>query len=99
MARKRSARDEYLLKRYGITEKRYQEILREQGSRCAICHRPPGSRRLAVDHHHKSKQVRGLLCSQCNRALGWWRENYKVMRNGADYIEKWKALRDGTILA
>lgn len=55
--------------RYGITTEEYEEMLASQDGLCAICHKPPGKRRLAVDHDHGSGKVRQLLCNICNRAL------------------------------
>lgn len=56
-------------KKYGIdmTEVRYNELLQSQGGVCAICHKLPNTVRLAVDHDHDTKKVRGLLCYGCNR--------------------------------
>lgn len=56
-------------KTYGITSEDYDEILKRQGGRCAICRGRPRSKRLAVDHDHASGAVRGLLCSRCNHDL------------------------------
>ena len=54
---------------YGITADDYATLLREQGGRCAICRARPKSKRLAVDHDHRTGAVRGLLCSRCNHDL------------------------------
>ena len=54
---------------YGITAADYDELLKLQGGKCAICRRRPKSKRLAVDHSHKTGEVRGLLCSRCNHDL------------------------------
>ncbi len=54
---------------YGITSDEYDRLLELQGGRCAICRARPKSKRLAVDHDHKSGAVRGLLCSRCNHDL------------------------------
>lgn len=56
-------------KTYGLTPDEYEALFRAQGGRCAICRARPKSKRLAVDHDHKSGAVRGLLCSRCNRDL------------------------------
>lgn len=54
---------------YGITGDDYAALLKRQGGKCAICRARPKSKRLAVDHDHKSGAVRGLLCSRCNHDL------------------------------
>lgn len=56
-------------KTYGLTASEYSALLEAQGGRCAICRARPKSKRLAVDHDHKSGAVRGLLCSRCNHDL------------------------------
>lgn len=49
-------------------------------------HNPDG-RRLAVDHNHETGQIRGLLCSNCNRAIGLLRDDAGLMRKAADYVD------------
>lgn len=56
-------------KTYGITGDDYDSLLKAQGGKCAICRARPRSKRLAVDHDHKTGAVRGLLCSRCNHDL------------------------------
>jgi hypothetical protein len=56
-------------KTYGITAEGYDALLKAQGGKCAICRARPVSKRLAVDHDHKTGAVRGLLCSRCNHDL------------------------------
>lgn len=64
-----------------------------QNDLCAICGRPERSmlkgkvRRLAVDHDHKSSKVRGLLCADCNRALGLFQDDPDRLRMAAEYLE------------
>lgn len=65
-----SKRDKYLQLKYGITQAVYEIMLQVNDGKCWICDRPPKpSKNLHVDHAHKTKQVRGLLCWQCNRRL------------------------------
>lgn len=54
---------------YGITGDDYAALLKRQGGKCAICRARPISKRLAVDHDHKSGETRGLLCGTCNHEL------------------------------
>ncbi len=71
----------------------YEKLYEEQKGLCAICHNPETSKRyktLTVDHCHKTEQIRGLLCSNCNRALGFLRENVKVLKSAIKYIQKYE---------
>lgn len=86
-------RDRYLRSRYGISWTQYLEILERQGGKCAVksCTEPPGGRGKIyhVDHDHKTGKVRGLLCSNCNRALGLLREAADRIEDLARYIRSW----------
>lgn len=92
-ARKKALRERnhgrWILATYGITAEEYQAILDYQGGRCAICQRATGAtKRLSVDHDHKTGAVRGLLCTPCNRdVLGHLRDDPAALRRGADYLE------------
>ncbi len=60
---------------YGITVEKYDEMFDQQGGTCAICHDPPNTANtrsglLHVDHCHKTKEIRSLLCQRCNLLLG-----------------------------
>lgn len=56
---------------YGLDGDQYEALLDLQGGGCAVCGSKPKSKRLAVDHDHKSGAVRGLLCKRHNKdALG-----------------------------
>lgn len=59
-----------LQKKYGISPEQFDEMMEKQKGGCAICGNPPKKLRLNIDHNHKTKKVRGLLCHMCNRALG-----------------------------
>lgn len=88
-------RDTLLRRKYGIDLVEYTRLLESQGSVCAICHRPETRvingqlMPLTVDHNHATKQVRGLLCSNCNVALGLLEESQDRMRQMAAYLGKW----------
>lgn len=67
---------------YGITREQYHAILETQHGGCGICGRAYGMMRgqrvrLGVDHDHSTDRVRGLLCNQCNRRLGFHGDNLK----------------------
>lgn len=66
---KSKKRDKYLQKKYGISLKQYNEMLKSQNNACAICkrHKSHFSKSLAVDHDHKTGEIRGALCFFCNK--------------------------------
>ena len=71
-------------------------MLVNQNYTCAICkqaersidHRTKKVRAMAVDHCHDTGKVRGLLCSDCNTALGLLKENENTMKNMISYVQK-----------
>lgn len=71
---KRAARGYHFRKKYGISLEDYDRMLGEQDGRCAICRRE-SDKHLVVDHDHESGAVRALLCSSCNMAVGFVRED------------------------
>ncbi|PWU53372.1 hypothetical protein DLE60_30830 [Micromonospora globispora] len=61
------------LRKYGISEDEWHQLLDGQGGRCAICRTDvPGGRGESwhIDHCHVTSRVRGLLCHNCNVGLG-----------------------------
>jgi hypothetical protein len=85
-------RDSHLRRRFGLTPTQYDAKFAEQGEVCAICHRPETStwrgkvRRLGVDHDHETGAIRGLLCTKCNRGLGWFDDEADLLVAAAQYV-------------
>jgi hypothetical protein len=79
------------LKRYGLTIEQYDQLVEQQGSKCAICQRLIDST-LVVDHDHDTNLVRGLLCDTCNRALGLFGDDYGNLYRAAQYLQERKVL-------
>jgi hypothetical protein len=88
-----SIRDSAYRRKFGITIEDYDAMFACQGGRCAICKtdQPTGhgakNGRFSVDHDHATGEVRGLLCSGCNTALGGFKDNVDVMKNAIHYIQ------------
>jgi hypothetical protein len=74
-------------KQLGVSDADYEALLAAQGGGCAICDHPPRTRRLHVDHDHKTGEIRGLLCHRCNRALPSW-ISLAWLRSATDYLER-----------
>jgi len=87
-------RDKALRNDYGITLEQYSQMLIDQDYTCKICNKPESSidprtsriKNLAVDHCHKSGKIRGLLCSYCNRGIGYLKEDISTLQNAIKYL-------------
>lgn len=54
---------------------------------CSICGcEELGSKGLAIDHCHKTKKIRGMLCQNCNQALGKFKDNVLTMQKAIQYL-------------
>lgn len=74
-ALKAASHGRWIEKTYGITSEEYQTLYEAQGGSCYICQRAKGlTKKLSVDHDHKTGFVRGLLCTTCNKFLGHIRD-------------------------
>ena len=89
------SRNKQLKHKYGLSQEDYQNMLELQNFGCAICktENPNGAtsesnfmKHFAVDHCHQSGKVRGLLCSACNRALGFLQDSPKILSRALDYL-------------
>lgn len=89
-----SKRDRQLRYRYGISLAAYNALHAAQGGCCAICRQPETAKdpktgtviHLAVDHDHDTGALRGLLCSRCNRALGYFGDKLPTLLAAAQYL-------------
>lgn len=78
-------------RRYGLTIEQYTQILDSQNQVCAICLRSDvgriNSRRLFVDHDHKTGRVRGILCYKCNTLIGHALDSPEILKKAIVYLE------------
>jgi hypothetical protein len=82
------------LRLFGVTPEQHRVMLEQQGGGCAICggaelalaNHGRGIRGLAVDHDHTTGAVRGLLCSNCNKALGCMQDDPDRLLAAAMYL-------------
>lgn len=82
-------REIHLKRTYGITLEDYETLLLLQGGGCAIC---DTIENLGVDHSHKTNQVRGILCRNCNTFIGMIDENLEVLERAREYLLRYKDL-------
>lgn len=86
----------WVFRAYGITRNEYNAMAEAQNHRCGICGCKPNesyaplNRRmqwLCVDHCHATGQVRGLLCHQCNKVLGYFEQSPNMPEGFRSYLE------------
>ena len=75
----------------------YERLVAEHGSEtCWICGAAPKTRRLHIDHDHRTDQIRGLLCHSCNRRL-WVGAKFGWFLKAAVYLgATWEDFRDAS---
>jgi len=78
-------RDKYLMDNYGITIEEYELLLQKQNGKCAIC-KKEDKIRLCVDHNHVTNEIRGLLCRNCNLAIGHFFDDVNTIYNSIEYL-------------
>lgn len=84
---KELVRDRMLRKSFGITIAEYELLNEKQKGKCALCENVQHSKRLAVDHCHKTKKIRGLLCANCNVSLGLLQDSVQLLEKAITYLK------------
>jgi hypothetical protein len=88
-----------LYQMYGLTVEQFLSMWDDCGGHCQICgvemhsrfvdgERDDRSTRCNVDHCHESGEVRGLLCTRCNTALGKMEDDTDRLQKAIDYLQK-----------
>lgn len=85
---KRVGRDDH-----GCSEEQWNSLHVGQGGHCGICgvvmsSHGKGTNAATVDHCHASSEIRGLLCSSCNKGIGCLKDDPIILSNAIDYINK-----------
>ena len=77
-----------LKRKYGLSVERFDEMRERQNNKCAMCLSSFTSTDVPnVDHDHSSNKVRALLCSGCNKGLGFFKEDVKVFNTAVKYLD------------
>jgi len=94
----------HVLNTYNITIERYNNISKNQNSKCAICGSNQSELRnkLSVDHDHKccqgekscGKCIRGLICGNCNRGIGLFGDSVELLQAAINYLKQYRIIGD-----
>lgn len=69
-------------KRYGLSP---EQMTNMKKSGCELCH---ATENLHIDHNHDTNEIRGVLCTNCNRGLGHFKDSPELLKKAAEYLEK-----------
>ena len=83
-----TTRSHHFQYRYGITIEQLSELIKTANNKCQIC----GSvfskiNKPHVDHDHKTKVIRGILCRNCNTGIGMLRDSPKILKLAIEYLK------------
>lgn len=76
--------------------KKYNYLSPPTNHTCPICERNEeqcagkGGKKVGtwcLDHDHKTGNMRGWLCHECNRALGNFKDNIELIKKALNYLE------------
>lgn len=94
--------DAYFKRNYNLSVEQYLDLAEQQGFVCAICHKPNFAMKechsglLVVDHNHRTGEVRGLLCHNCNRAIGLLQDNPAYLYRAIQYLKRVTTIPKGS---
>jgi DNA-directed RNA polymerase subunit RPC12/RpoP len=87
----------YLVKFYGMTLKEFNDRLKAQQGKCAICGREVSlemkhnmANKAVVDHDHKTKKNRGILCRNCNIGIGFLGDDVEILIGAVVYLKSFE---------
>lgn len=91
-----------MIRKYGVTPDRFRQMMVEQDGKCFICKEPEtrlhpkthAPQALAIDHCHRTKGVRKLLCWRCNTTLGRVEDSPELLEAMAAYLRAHEDLGD-----
>lgn len=73
-----------ILRRYGITLEQYEQILCAQNGECRICRK--SKEKMCLDHCHVTGKIRGILCNECNIAIGALKDSPALVARALEYL-------------
>lgn len=92
-----TVRKQHINHEYDLEYYVYWKMYNEQGAGCWICGKglslykgDSDAPTACVDHDHKTGEVRGLLCRNCNTMIGMAEENIGRLFAAANYLKRFK---------
>jgi hypothetical protein len=84
---KERAKWRHIKSKFKLNQEQWEAIFNSQNGKCPIC-----SVNIDLsghlDHCHTTNKIRGILCSACNKGLGYFKDNPQHLRAAADYLQQ-----------
>lgn len=91
---KETYRENSYKRKFNISIEDYNYLFNKQNGLCSICKGKfvgrKDARHFAIDHNHKTKKIRGLLCSNCNKLLGMCKDNIEILKLAIKYLRRYE---------
>lgn len=75
----------HIRRKYGMSLEDERRMYDEQDGLCSICRNHED--KLHIDHDHTTGRVRGLLCENCNKGIGFLNDDVETLHSAIDYLE------------
>ncbi len=86
-----------LFKNYDISLEEFNKRLKTQGGRCPICGREiygevsqNNTSKAVMDHDHKTRKNRGIICRNCNVGIGLLGDNVETLIGAVVYLKSFE---------
>lgn len=81
---------------YNVEYEVVMQMYSDQGGLCKICNSfmevssesKDVRKTFCVDHNHTTGKIRGLLCSDCNRGIGFLKDSPSVLESAFKYLRE-----------
>lgn len=89
-SRKDLYKERHLQKTYGISLEEMLGMLEDQKYLCKICSTDLNKqlpKNIHIDHNHTTGKIRGVLCGNCNKCLGLFKDDVNILKSAIKYLE------------
>jgi hypothetical protein len=77
--------EKHIYQTYGLTKEEHEALMAEQDYCCAVCGK---KKKLCVDHDHETDEIRGMLCRNCNAAIGLLGDTIEDVEKAVNYLRR-----------
>ena len=74
-------------RKFKLSDEQYAAFM--ENDNCQVCGRDITSKK-CIDHCHTTEKIRGVLCNNCNTALGLVGDNVQILSKLIRYLEQSK---------